>query len=564
MKRFRLPLFALIALLACACAQAEPVVVERFDPGNEVVAVDAILGGSHADDFVAQPYAAITPARTRALWYRLNLTQDWGESRPPLLGIDDPQGLVVTVYLPPDYQPLRRSLYERNKSEGFTLHALSIVLPQGLRANTPIYLKVEPERAIPRRVRITGIAEAHDVDLAHARLDTLFPSIQFASVLVILCFFFALREGTYGYFVGHMLFVVLYELYASGIGYELRPFDLLAPLGQRPIWIAVSLASLFHVQFSIRFLDMTRAAPRLARLMRASRWPLGAVAFCAAIPALSPGWWVGDAMRAILLLGAPLLMLAGLFAWQHGDRRGGFYLCAWVPGLVLVVVRVLQLSLQWPLPDWLEFMLPATFTLSSIVLSFGLADHTLAMRHERDVAHRLAERDALTGALNRRAILARLRAVFLRARESGEPLALLFLDLDHFKRVNDTHGHRAGDSCLRALIEPIATELRQGDALGRYGGEEFLVVLPGATAANAAVIAERIRARVQDMPILVSGMRIGVTVSIGIAALDAAMNSPDDLVERADAALYGSKAAGRNRVTTHPGPDAPGLGLTSP
>jgi diguanylate cyclase (GGDEF)-like protein len=211
----------------------------------------------------------------------------------------------------------------------------------------------------------------------------------------------------------------------------------------------------------------------------------------------------------------------------------------------------MQLTLQWPLPMWLEFALPAAFAYASLVLAFGLADHTLAIRHERDVAHRLAEHDALTGVLNRRAILARLRAAFLQARESGEPLSLLFLDLDHFKRVNDSYGHRAGDQCLRAVIGPIASELRQGDALGRYGGEEFLVVLPGAGAGNAQIVAERIRGRVQDMPMLVSGTRIGLTLSVGIAALEEDVLTPDDLLERADAALYRSKSAGRNVVSTH-------------
>lgn len=557
----RLSLFVLVLLVACAHAQAAPIVVERFDPGNSSIAADAIVDGSHAGDFVAQPYAAITPSRANALWYRLSLARDWSDPAPPVLGIADPQGLTVTAYLPPDYRPRRRSLYERDASVGFSLHKLSIVLPQDLAASAPIYLMVEPERAIPRGVGIEGIAAAHRTDLANARLDLLFPAIQLASVLVMLCFFVVLRDGTYGYFVGHMLFLALFELYACGIGYELPPFDLLAPLGQRPLWMAIALGALLLAQFSIRFLDLARAAPRLEWMLRAMRWPLGMLAFCAAVPALSSGLWVGDALLIVLLSGAPLLMLAGLLAWQNGDRRGGFHLCAWTPGLLLVIVRVVQLGLQWPLPGWLEFMLPAAFTLSSLVLSFGLAGHALAMRHERDVAHRLAERDSLTGALNRRAILAHLRAAFTRARDSGEPLALLFLDLDHFKQVNDLHGHRAGDRCLRAAVQPIAAELRQGDALGRYGGEEFVVVLPGATAANAMVIAERIRARVQEMQILVSGTRIGITVSIGIAALDHAVDTPHDLIERADAALYGAKAGGRNRVTTHSvqGARRPGL-----
>ena len=183
-------------------------------------------------------------------------------------------------------------------------------------------------------------------------------------------------------------------------------------------------------------------------------------------------------------------------------------------------MRVLQLRMQWPLPIWLEFGLPAALAYANLVLAFVLAGQTLSFRYERDVAHKLAEHDPLTGVLNRRAILARLRAEFAKARQSGDPLSLLFLDLDHFKNVNDSYGHRAGDQCLRSVIDPIAGELRQGDALGRYGGEEFLILLPGAGASDAEVVAERIRRRVQEMPMLISGMRIGLTVSLGVAAVD--------------------------------------------
>jgi diguanylate cyclase (GGDEF)-like protein len=213
--------------------------------------------------------------------------------------------------------------------------------------------------------------------------------------------------------------------------------------------------------------------------------------------------------------------------------------------------------LHWPQPVWLEFALPAAFAFAAIVLAFGLADHIVSIRHERDIAHRLAEHDMLTGVLSRRAIVARLRSAFVVARAQERPLAVLFLDLDHFKRVNDSYGHRAGDQCLRAVIAPIATELRQGDALGRYGGEEFLVVLPGATVANAEGVAERIRRRVEEMPMLISGVRVGLTLSIGVATLEPDVATPDDLIERADAALYLSKSGGRNLVSTHRGPLAP-------
>jgi diguanylate cyclase (GGDEF)-like protein len=550
------PLRCLAALLlwlgAAAWARAEPVplVVERLERDVPADAAAAVVGSSDAG-FVSQPYAAITPRRSRGVWYRLRLIADWNRAEPPLLAVANPQGLVLVVHAPPDYAGVPASVYRPDANPGFTRHRLMIPLPPGLRADTPVYLYVAPERAIPRGVEIMGAAEARAHDLVWARLDILLPSIQLTTLLVVLCFFLVLRERMYAYFVGHVLFLVLYELYMFGIGYEMPPFDLAAPMRLRVMWFAAAMATLLLLLFSMRFLDIARSSPRLARWLGASRWPLPVLGLCALVPGLSRGWWVEDALVAVVLLIVPLLLVAALSAWHHGGRRGGYYLCGWLPALLFVIVRALQIGLQWPLPPWLEFALPAAFAFSGLVLSFGLADQTLSIRHERDVAHRLAERDMLTGVLNRRAILAHLRATFLHARESGSPLALLFLDLDHFKQINDSHGHAAGDQCLRAVVRPIASELREGDAVGRYGGEEFLVVLPGAAAANAMVVAERIRARVQTMPVLVSGTRIGLTLSVGVAALDDAVATPDALIERADAALYRSKAGGRNQVQAH-------------
>ncbi|MBO9662101.1 diguanylate cyclase [Dokdonella sp.] len=547
-------------MLASAAAQAQSValVVERFDPGTAAVDPAALINGANDRDFVAQAYAAVTPARDHAVWYRIRLAADWASEGPPVLAIFDPQGLDATVYLPPDHVEVRHSIYAADANAGFTRHALMFDLPAGLKASAPIYLKIKPDKAVPRRVEITPMLDALVRDLGRARLDVLFPSVQVATLLVMLCFFLALRERMYLYFVGHVVFVVLYELYQFGVGYEYAPFDLLAPLGGRAVLLTAAISIVLMIEFSRQFLELVRYAPRLDRLLGFGRWPFAALAVLAALPALLPDWMVEYALAALLLALAPLLLGAGLLTWQQGSRRGGFFLGAWIPGLLLVILRALQLILHWPLPVWLEFALPAGFAYASLVLAYGLADHTLSIRHERDVAHRLAEHDALTGVLNRRAILARLRAGFLQARETEEPLSLLFLDLDHFKQVNDTYGHHVGDQCLRALVGPILSEMRQGDALGRYGGEEFLVVLPGAAAANAEVVAERIRKRVEDMALLVSGRRIGVTLSIGIAALDADVLTPNDLIERADAALYRSKSGGRNRISTHP--EAEGLG----
>ncbi len=167
-------------------------------------------------------------------------------------------------------------------------------------------------------------------------------------------------------------------------------------------------------------------------------------------------------------------------------------------------------------------------------------------RHLEDLA-RLAREDALTGLPNRRALDEALAREVARAERSGSPLAALALDVDHFKRVNDLHGHAAGDAVLAAVAARAASALRAGDLLARVGGEAFAARLPGADLPAAAEAAERIRAAVGGAPIEAGGRAVAVTVSVGCAALEPAEPGPA-LLARADARLYAAKAGGRNRV----------------
>jgi diguanylate cyclase (GGDEF)-like protein len=124
------------------------------------------------------------------------------------------------------------------------------------------------------------------------------------------------------------------------------------------------------------------------------------------------------------------------------------------------------------------------------------------------------------------------------------------VDLDHFKRINDTYGHLAGDLILKAVAETISGAVRHGDAVGRFGGEEFVVLLPGITEPDARVIAERIRASVAQLEVMVDHERTmrGLSASIGIATYPATGTTIERLLRAADAAMYRAKAAGRNRV----------------
>jgi diguanylate cyclase (GGDEF)-like protein len=160
-----------------------------------------------------------------------------------------------------------------------------------------------------------------------------------------------------------------------------------------------------------------------------------------------------------------------------------------------------------------------------------------------------ATHDPLTGVWNRRAILEILGKELARSERERTPVAVAIADLDHFKRINDTYGHEAGDTVLCEAVGRMRVLLRPYDAIGRYGGEEFLIVLPGCTAQDALRLAERLRLGLSQEEITMPGGGVIVTSSMGIAASDTTA-APDAtwLIRAADAALYRAKACGRNRI----------------
>ena len=161
---------------------------------------------------------------------------------------------------------------------------------------------------------------------------------------------------------------------------------------------------------------------------------------------------------------------------------------------------------------------------------------------------RLSSLDALTGLRARRYVDEMLNIEFLRARRYRTDLALVMLDVDHFKRINDEHGHVAGDAVLRGLSELLLCVTRRTDVAGRYGGEEFVVIMPQSRASSAETFAERLRESVEKARFPVAGGDLKVTLSAGVAQYDRTVSSPEDLLSRADRALYDAKEGGRNRV----------------
>lgn len=186
------------------------------------------------------------------------------------------------------------------------------------------------------------------------------------------------------------------------------------------------------------------------------------------------------------------------------------------------------------------------FVVLPVFASFGF----LALQARRASAklERLAGTDPLTGALNRRAFIETAQRAMDDCRWRDRPLSLLMIDLDHFKQINDDHGHATGDNALSLVERTLHGCLRLEDAVGRVGGEEFAVLLPGADLARGEAVAERIRASVEVCGLGLPDQRLALTVSVGVAERALAEDDVEPLLKRADQAMYAAKRAGRNRV----------------
>lgn len=535
---------ALLCALLASTATAATVMEGAWRPAEPGESAAAVQFGDprlqHFDPAQLNTFAA--PVGTR--WVVLRPVQgEWPRS-PFVLEVIGP-GLQRVALYGADGAMLDES-WIGNDTRSWPGHGrLSFLVDAPLEASTPLRLRLDASHVIPAALHFAArdIPEHLRADARWLALATACLAIMAAMALVAVFFGVRLRDPAflhYALYVGAYAFVL-----ALQEGYVFEPLGWYA-IAQAPrLWgrLATVASVAAAVLFLVRFANLAHCAPRMRKLL------LGYAAAVAALGLLGAMPWAGaigrELINPLLIAGAPLMLVAsGLAAWR-GSRYALFFLCGWTPLLAVTVLGSAQLygvAADW---TWSSQAAFGAGAFEALVLSLGLADRALALRRAHEQARRLADMDPLTGLYNRRAWNQRLPATEQDARARGIPLTLLFLDLDGFKQLNDAHGHAAGDSILIAMAGVLRAELREEDVIGRHGGEEFVVALPGTDEAHALRVAERIRKRLKERSLTAVGVQC--TVSIGVAALQPGEDTAE-LLRRADDAMYAAKSAGRNRV----------------
>ena len=535
-------LLGLAWCMAALCsAQAQESGIVRIDP----LAADAKpVAEQHAGIFAERDFIA-DPQQPSVIGNGQWRLQPAAGIDQPLLLVYHPYSARVSVQAPGLAAPNVQTLFDRDLDPQYSRHAL--VFP--LHGDGPIAIKVEGAR-YPLQVAVLPRDRHIAHDLTQVRILLLAVGVLVGVSLTVLLFWAMLRERVYLLYAATMALQMLFLLCSYGEAYALPVLRALAVFGAPGIWFVATLSTMVAVWMLQDYAGLRLRVPRVSRAMRwAGIYIPAALLLLLVSPWPASKEWFPNMGNGLFLL-TNLLAILGLYkAWRGGGRHAGFTLIAWVPLVFFSTARAVQLSMGIPVEPWLQYGLPLVLAFTAVVLALGLADRMLTFRRERDTAQQHAERDWLTGVLNRGGIEHRLDWAVLNTRREGMPLSLLFLDLDNFKQVNDSFGHASGDACLRAVVRLVSEELQYGDHLGRLGGEEFVLGLPGADNARAIAMAEHLRLKIQAHCKEVEGVPVAVTVSIGVTQCNA-IDTVETLIERADKAMYIAKHGGRNRVAT--------------
>lgn len=360
--------------------------------------------------------------------------------------------------------------------------------------------------------------------------------------------FIGLRHRSHLDYVLYVGTFLLLSLAYSGHGVA-RLWPGQAGFQQYVILMLMVLLAAMGLRFASGFLHLEKIAPRAHRGVRGFYLAaLLAIGACTLFGLQSAAVFTAFFVVQVFSVLMCLLGVVGLRARQDGAP---YFMAGAVSGMLGASVTAMAVWRGMPFTELTFRAAELGFAVDGTILALALADRMRRIREQQLRAEHLAALDPLTGLRNRRAFAEHAAPVWSTARRHGRPLSVIVLDLDHFKRINDSHGHAIGDTVLVAAARAIERDCRAGDIAARWGGEEFIVLMPETTGQQAWAMAERLLASVRSIEIPLGGERLGVSASVGVAE----WRGHDDLealIREADAWMYASKRAGRDRVSGSP------------
>jgi diguanylate cyclase (GGDEF)-like protein len=527
--------------------------IRALAPSDAQPSPEAIASGSLDEQL--QPFSKAAGHNTwRDYWLKLIPHEPPSIDGTPVLIMNATRGLQaqVVAYRDGKVVPL---ILAANLPAFLGARDMVFIVPEGVPVAQPLYAHLVSNSSEPQYLSVSHGALESTLALGaeRARMIALTFGALMAVSLAALLIWFVLKDPLFILYATMFVLQALYVTFISGQGLDWPVLSYGTYLDAFAWNVPVALSGAVACLFTREIADLKRFSPRV---YKAFGW--FAVAFVL-LSAANLADFVGllnvvNVVGNIMFIVAPIFTVIVCFmAWRRGNRAAGWFLIAWCLLDGFTIAAAARSLASSPDSDGLYYYgLPLSMVAASILVALGVADRLRAQRAALSDAERRAQTDPLTGVLNRRSLIERLEAACARAKARGLPIALLFIDLDHFKQINDTYGHPAGDACLRAIIDPIHAELRQSDVIGRYGGEEFVVILSSADAAAATPIAQRIVERVADVRVCGFGEPISVTCSIGIAASDTLGIWGEPLLAYADAAVYVAKRSGRNQIHLAP------------
>ena len=602
----------IILLLTCCIAKAETFAVES-DKGQSALYpyVDFVEDRDHSltyDAIMALPEHRWTHNKAEIFnkgysestwWLRVHLRNPSDGKLNRFLEISYPVLDYIDAYLVSSGTVLQQyKLGDKYSFDKRPIEHRHFVLPLEWKSQETItvYLAVRSSSSIQVPLVLWEQHDFYNVDQTRTLIHGVYYGIMFVMIMYNLFVYLVVGDRNYLYYVMFVMCMPLFLASLNGFAFQYL-WPNFTEWNDQAIIVALAGVVLFGSIFTYRFLELHKMHP-------AYRWiAVGLNAGALIIIVLS--FYLSYRIMIHILI--PFAALACIYAfasgsmcWMQGGLSARYYTVAWTSLLAGGVILALNKFDVIPKNTFTEYATQIGSALEVILLSFALAERinqerrmrfnaqqdaltterelrqareeALAIQKQatesleqrvKDRTHELEKlnqkleelsaTDQLTGLKNRRYLDNTLAEEFARCARYGHTLAVLLMDIDHFKRFNDSFGHLIGDECLKDVAHNVRKGLRwPSDRAARYGGEEFCVILPETEVDGAMTVAERIRRNVEQMTFMVKDQRVPVTVSIGLAVIKPEPHQKPELVlEFADSALYLSKEAGRNRVTLH-------------